>query len=236
MDHHEAEGYLLDFASGALDGSVRNAVISHVENCVDCRAWLETYDLFAGKPATHQGSDHPDSELLSRCAVCLEELNEPENLMLREHLEGCVSCRHEVKLVREAVQSARPEAPCSTRTVLPRPSYPWWRLVAAACVAGLALGLFFAAETRNPERAGVRFNDSEIGIDERRQPRPDASVEEIFEKELGGTRLIEVEGSLALNRVRIKDGARITIFAGDVVAFGNGFQIGPQTRVTVGVN
>ena len=236
MDHHEAERYLLDFASGALDRSVRNAVIAHVENCVDCRAWLETYDLFAGRSATDPGSDHPNSEFLSLCTVCPEEINEPENSTLREHLDGCASCQREVKLVREAVQAARPEVPCSTKTVLPRPSYPWWRLAAAACVAALALGLFFAAETRNPERAGVRFNDSEIAIDERRQRWPGASVEEIFEKELGGTRLIEVEGSLALNRVKIKNGARITILAGDVITIGNGFQVGSLTRVTVGTN
>jgi len=41
----------------------------------------------------------------------------------------------------------------------------------------------------------------------------------ITEEEINGTRVIEAEGSLTLSRVKITDGAKVTIFAGDVVAW-----------------
>ena len=62
----------------------------------------------------------------------------------------------------------------------------------------------------------------------------DSIREEISDTEIEGTRLIEAEGSLTISQVRIKDGARVTIHAGDSVAFGNGFQVGPETRVSIG--
>jgi hypothetical protein len=58
---------------------------------------------------------------------------------------------------------------------------------------------------------------------------------EISDRVIEGTQLIQAKGSITISHVRIKDGARVTIHAGDGVAFGNGFQIGPETRVSIGV-
>ena len=64
--------------------------------------------------------------------------------------------------------------------------------------------------------------------------RPDVPPAEFSEPEIEGKRLIESEGGLVISRTHIKGGAEVTIRAGRSVAFGNGFQVGPQARLAVG--
>ncbi len=140
MDHREAKRHLLDFVAGDLDQGTRNAVTSHVERCVDCRAWLETHDLLASASEVDSSSDHPDSELLALCVVRPEEGNKPGRAAVRRHLESCARCRREMELVRDAVLDARPEVARPSGAIHPKPSHSWWRLAAAACVVAVAFG------------------------------------------------------------------------------------------------
>ena len=235
MDHREAKRHLLDFVAGDLDTRSRSAVTSHIEECVDCRAWLETHDLLASASEMDSSSDHPDSELLALCAVRPEEGNEPGRAAVRRHLESCARCRREIELVRDAVMEARPEAAGPAGAIHPKPSPSWWRAAAAACVVAVALG-WLTVETRRPGHVDSRPNDTVMTMDELLQTRPDFPGEEISGVEIEGTRLIEADGNLTLNQVKIKDGARVTIRTGGVVAFGNGFQIAPQAQLIVEVS
>jgi hypothetical protein len=64
----------------------------------------------------------------------------------------------------------------------------------------------------------------------------EAPLELFSEAEIDGIRLIETQGDLVISRTKIKDGAQVTIRAGESVAFGNGFQIGQRVRIAVGGN
>ena len=64
------------------------------------------------------------------------ELSEPKSLLLEDHLNECSSCRREVKIARDGVETALP---------VPYPSTGWsrkaWLGLAAAAVVLVALGL-----------------------------------------------------------------------------------------------
>ena len=233
MDHREAKRLLLDFVTGDLDQRSRSDVTSHIEECVDCRAWLKAHDLLAAAAEENPTGEHPDSELLSLCAVRPGEEDEPGELEVRQHIEDCESCRREMDLVRSALLEARSENADSVRTRHPIPLYPWWRVAAAAFVVAVAVKVFLPVETRHPEDVDLGQNESAATMDEVSRFQPGSPGAIISDEEIEGVRLIEADGSLTLSQVKIKDGARVTIRAGDVVAFGNGFQVGPEAQMTV---
>ena len=237
MDHREAKGLLLDFVVGDLDQNLRSDVTSHIEACVDCRAWLETHDLLATGSEVGPSSEHPDSEFLALCAVRSAEEDEPGVRKVRQHIEECESCRREMELVRSAVLEARPEGAGSAGKRHPNPSFSWWRAAAAACVVAVAVKVFLPGDTtRRPGHIGVQQTDTTITADELLHAWRGSPGEVFSEDEIEGIRLIEADGSLTMNRVKIKDGAKVTIRAGDAVAFGNGFQIGTKAQVIVEVS
>lgn len=230
MDHREIEDYLPDFAAGDLDESTRVAVSAHVDRCADCRSWLETYEtLFAGM-SQREENQHPTSEILALCITRPEEDYEFGGADLDHHLDDCEDCREDLERVGDAVRAARP-SPTPAANISPfRVAPSWWR-VAAAGVVGVGIGSLLMFGTVGFDQPRIEVSDRSSGLDGRGN---DSSREEISDAEIEGTRFIEAEGSLTISQVRIKDGARVTIYAGDGVAFGNGFQIGPETRVSIG--
>jgi hypothetical protein len=233
MDHREIEGYLPEFAAGDLDEATRATVASHVDQCGDCRAWLETYEtLFAAMPRREE-YQHPASEILALCVTRPEEEYEFEGANLDHHLNDCEDCRKDLERVGDAVRAARPSPSSFAHTSPSKLASSWWR-VAAAGIVGIGIGsllIFGTLGVEQPDTLPFEVSDLSSGSDGR---GADSAREEISGTEIEGTYLIEAEGSLTISQVRIKDGARVTIHAGDGVAFGNGFQVGPETRVSIG--
>ena len=233
MDHREAKSLLLDYVAGDLDQKSRSAMTSHIEECVDCRAWLETHDLLAIASEVNSIGNHPDSELLSVCAVRPADDYEPGMIEVREHLETCESCRREMELVHRAVLNSRPEGERLARDRHSIRSYSWWHVAAAACVVAVAFKVLLPVGMRHPGAVGFEPNETSVTMDEMLRLHPGSSEVWISEEEIAGIRLIEADESLTLSQVKIREGARVTIRSGDVVAFGNGFQVGPGARLTV---
>ena len=114
MDHREIEGYLPDFAAGDLDEATRVAVAAHVDQCADCRSWLETYEtLFAGM-SRREENQHPTSEILALRITRPEEDYEFDGADLDHHFNDCEDCRQDLERVGDAVRAARP-SPITSR-------------------------------------------------------------------------------------------------------------------------
>jgi hypothetical protein len=235
MNHNEVAGLLLDLVDGRLDERTQSAVHRHIEGCADCRAWLDTLLLLESPPEVARRDDHPRSEDVALCAVRAEEEFEPDRAELRRHLESCPKCRHELNLVRAAVRDARPVPAQLTRPAASTGGFPVWRLAAAAAFGALAIGTLLVAGFWRAEPVdGGGSTIAATGAGGSFETRPEWQTEEFSEPEIAGTRLIEADGGLIFSRTRIDDGADVTIRAGEVVAFGDGFQIGSQARVAVG--
>ena len=235
MKHREAEALLLDLVEGRLHGHTREAVQRHVDQCGECVAWLDAYQILAGPPSPAQVHRHPDSGLLALCAVRPDELFESDRADLRRHLEICPQCRHEMDLVGAAVGDARPTSTQTTRLAPPWRGSRVWRLAAAAAIGALAVGALLVDGLRRGEpvvdgASTVTATATGGSLDAPSERR----TEQFSEAEINGTRLIETDGGLIFSRTRIDDGAVVTIRAGETVAFGDGFQIGSQARVAVG--
>jgi len=214
MDHREIEGCLADFAAGDLDEATSADISLHIENCAECRSWLETYESLFAEMSRREENQHPTSEILALRVTRPEEEYEFDGADLDHHLSACEDCRQDLERVGEAVRAARPSPTPTANTPLFKVARSWWR-VAAAGIVGIGIGSLLIFGT--------------LGIDQ-----PDNELFEISDTVIEGTHLIETEGSITISHVRIKDGATVTIHAGDSVAFGNGFQVGPETRVSVG--
>jgi hypothetical protein len=235
MNHDEAAGLLLDLVDGRLDERTQSVVDRHIENCAECQGWLDTQQLLKRAPAVARRDDHPSSEDLALCAVRAEEEFEPDRADLFRHLDSCPQCRHELDLVREAVRDARPSPVQLGRPTRSATGFPVWRLAAAAAFGALAIGTLLVAGLWRAEPVdGGGSTIAATGAGGSFETRSGWQTEEFSEPEIAGTRLIEADGGLIFSRTRIDDGANVTIRAGEVVAFGDGFQIGSQARVAVG--
>ena len=128
--------------------------------------------------------------------------------------------------MRNAVVEARSESETEHPVPSARPdsSLAWWQLAAAACILAVAVKVIVPYTTLYLEPDIPRPRDIAVKIEETEQPRTGALGTTMSEEEIGGTRIIQAEGSLTLSDVKIMDGARVTIRANEVVAFGNGFR------------
>jgi len=214
MDHREIEVCLPDFAAGNLDEATSANISLHIEKCAGCRSWLETYESLFAEMSRPEENEHPTSEILALRVTRPEEEYEFDGADLEHHLSACEDCRQDLERVGEAVRAARPSPIPAANTSPFKVARVWWR-VAAAGIVGVGLGslLMFGR----------------LGVD-----KPEIELFEISDTVIEGTQLIQSEGSITISQVRIKDGATVTIHAGDSVAFGNGFQVGPETRVSIG--
>lgn len=236
MDHREASQRLLDYVGGRCDESTRQEVASHIEACEECRAWVEIHDLLASALERIPAEVHPDSHALAVYGLQPDTLDASESSTIRRHIESCAACREDLERVRGAVLEARSAA---DRGLEQRPATPmtaWWRIAAAACVAGVALWLADPFESRPHDVVSSQAQEVATSTAGSADSTSDLQQVELSEMEIEGVRHIASEGTLTLSRVKIMDGAQVTIQADHGVAFGDGFQIGSRTQIAVGAN
>lgn len=236
MTHREARVYLSELGAGSLEQATEEAVASHVTECGTCRAWLGTFELLAGESRAEDELDepHPEEDLLALCAIRPEEIYEPDREELRSHLERCPTCRRMVALVSSAVCRARPLGSTGQSRSAPReaPSPIWSRRLVAGLVVGLlgsalflSLLVFDRFATELPALAMARSVAASWSSDE--------SAEQLADLELATTRSFSSDRKLTVSNVILKPGADVTFRGGDVIAFGDGFQVESGARLRV---
>ena len=218
MGHDEARALLPQLAGGEIGKADERLLRRHLEECADCRSWLETWSLLADSLAPAEAeAGHLSSDQIARLAASRELLAESEPAALEEHLGECEDCRRLLELTREALTGGRKERrkPAVTSWLKPsRLALPM--RVAAAAALVLALGLIFMPR-RAPEVAGIA----------------DRNDREIADTVLRGTQVIEAEGSLTARGVTVESGGEVTLRASETVILENGFSVGSGASLTV---
>ena len=186
------------------------AVERHLEGCGECREWLETYrSIAAGLGSDRADLDaHPSSAALASLAAEGDgRTGDPATL---EHLGACPSCQELVAVTRSAITEAD-GAPAADRKALGR-----WAALAAAALLLVALGIALSVERGAGEPQRVEAADYRIS---------DVS--------LSGVRQIEAARSLSVSSVQVEHGARVRFRAGQRVALGDGFSVGPEADFAI---
>ncbi len=235
MNHRDAEKYLVDFAEGVLDGPLLEDLTSHVQGCRDCQEWLEAFEIMASPARLSSESEHPSSHLIALCAVRSEEEFELDRSDLRQHLDRCGKCRSEIEMLKAALDQARPAVESSEARRPAVSAGQWWKAAAAVGLLGIAIAALLGPSLRDGERpddVSPMIANTALANPGGGPGLPDTKFEEA---EINGERLIESDGSLTFSETKINAGAVVTIHAVETVAFGNGFEVGPRTRVEVGV-
>lgn len=238
MKHNQAKLYLAELAMGELHGDLEARIGSHVKNCERCRNWLGTSKLFAETQARQfVPSEHPGTELLALCAVRPEEIYEHDREGLRAHLGQCATCRQEVETAGAAIAEARPDPrrsePAPAANVLMRTRPQLW-LAAGLAALALAATLWFVPQlARRADVTADWQRSTPVPVGQRDEA---TEVEELSGRELAGANVIQAEQDLKVTDVRVMSGASLDIRGGDRVSFGQGFQIGPSARLSVGTS
>jgi len=231
MKHRDAQEHLVDYAEGALDGPFLGDLTVHVQSCPDCQEWLEAFDIMASSARLGAESEHPSSHLIALCAVRTEEEFELDRSDLHQHLERCGTCRSEIEMLKGALNQARPVVEPFEAQRFAGAVGQWWKAAAAAALVGIAITALLGPSFRHSERP-----DGISSFDGSAQTHARLPNTEFSEAVIDGERLIETDGTLTISKTKINAGAVVRIQAVQTVAFGNGFEVGPQTRLEVGVS
>lgn len=233
IKHAEAIEHLDEFAVDALDEGLQQSVACHVRECAVCQSWLEAHELVGA--ALDGSHEHPSSEELALCATRPYEEFEPDHEHIRRHLEMCATCRADLELLRGALEHARPTPTVDRR---PRPTraglHLRWAAAAAtlgalAIAGALTVGMLHRAGTGSePTGAPEQGRTAAIG-----SPTSAPRVSQLQDAEISGEEVIQTDEKLTIERLKIKDGATVTIRAAGTVTFGNGFHVEPGARMTV---
>jgi hypothetical protein len=213
MNHREATLLLADLADGALEDRQSADLEKHVADCESCREWLSTYQFLGAALApvgSLRKSEHVSSELVAETATAAGDEFEHWSAAERDHLESCDSCRRDLALARAALSDRRVEP------ALAQPSHPIWKSswkVAAAVLLVVGISGSLA----------LRLN----------RPQPAAEDVLLAEQSLQGSQRIQAEGMVTATDVQVSQGARIVMQAGDVVAFGDGFEVASDADLVV---
>ena len=239
MRHTEALTLLSDFAADSLDPSRRAAVTEHVDGCAHCREWLADYRALSDALGSVPGNPeaHPDSELLAAWAIQTGDLDDAVRERLEHHAASCPECRRVMDIVPEAVFEAkrpliRPNRPSRLRGPARRRTLR--RLALAAGLAVLLLGagsLLMHSGTGQSRPVGATHTASAAASTP--QGPSDHHLSGI---ELEGTHLIQAARQLTLTDVKVASGAKITLRAGEKIAFGDGVQIGSGSAVAIEIS
>lgn len=232
MRHREGRLLLGELGTGILEPDIEKAVTDHVTGCRTCGEWLDTFTLFANGPGMSGAGaeDHPDVDLLALTAIRPEEPDEPDRQHLRRHLEHCASCRRIVAAVGTAVRQARPQSanlltfmPAASRRIfLPRPAV--LAAAAALLVCTILLGLF--AVSRSATGTFSVSPDLASG-------GPADTIDALHAVEFDDSATVRSAKGLHVSDVVLKNGADVTITAGEAVAFGDGFRVESGARLKV---
>lgn len=238
MKHDQAKLYLTDLVAGELDADLEASVRAHTDTCDRCQNWLDTCKLFTeAQTSACAADDHPETELLALCAVRPEEIFEHDREGLRAHLEQCSICRQDVEVTGAAVAEARPDPRVAETVpvvgVLMRAQPQWW-LAAGLAALAVAATLWFAPHlAKSGDVTADRQRSEPVPVGQRDEA---TEVEELSGRELAGANVIQAEQDLKVTDVRVMSGASLDIRGGDRISFGQGFQIGPSARLSVGTS
>jgi len=110
-----------------------------------------------------------------------------------------------------------------------------WGLLAAG-LSAVAMGLaVYLSLVSNPWSNPSRSQESDSGVLAEATGVGADGTEELSNLELEDSRVIETDRRLMVTNVKVKAGARITFRAGEVAAFGDGFQISDGGAIIVEV-
>jgi|GEM_PF-5050514 len=98
----------------------------------------------------------------------------------------------------------------------PRAGFPGWGLLAAGALIALAAFLWTA-------RSADQGSTLSAGSD-------------LYEETIEGEMAIQSDDVLNMSSVRVAEGSRVTLTAGDVVALGDGFHVGNGTDLTIALS
>jgi hypothetical protein len=114
-----------------LDGETKSTVEAHLASCSECRAWIETYDLFS-EALSDSVERHPSSAAIASFAIEAERLAPADLTRVSTHVRGCDDCSRELEATRGAVAMHQP----------PRRGFS---VTHPAFIAALAAGVLLAA-------------------------------------------------------------------------------------------
>ena len=206
MTHENLQASLPDFAAGALSEDRCLAVEEHVTACAECREWLETYRLL--ETALTPVADHPAAEELANCAL-FSELD----VELDAHLATCASCSEEIEISRAAVAFARDEGDAEG-TVGWSPRVSGRQLALAAAILLAVIGTPLLTNRLSTPAAGTENY-------------------ELSGKNVSGVTTIVADSSITAAEMEILSGAEVTLEAGEVVTFGEGFSVGADASLSI---
>lgn len=209
MTHERIQESLPKLAAGTLEKGQRHELEEHVSACAECREWLETYRLL---DATLTPTEtHPQADNLARFALQADADDE-----LDAHLASCGECRREIELSRRAVAFARDGTDLQRASGLQawwRPAITGRRLALAAAVLLVTVAAPFL--TWRLARPAVHENYDLSGTD------------------IGGVTTIAANSSITAAQTEILSGAQVTLVAGNVVAFGEGFSVADGASLAI---
>jgi predicted anti-sigma-YlaC factor YlaD len=215
MNHQHATRLLSDFAERTLEPELSAQVEKHLDDCHECREWLEIYSLLHETPDCAR---RVPGELLANYAVDENWLDQAGRDMVRAHLGVCENCRDEIELVRTALAAARQQCSADkTHKQMSVISIVPPRKVAVAAALVIAV---LAVATVTIFR-GIPW------------VRPEQRVQNLT---ITGDRVLEGDGEVVIASTQVAAGANLTIHAGDIVVFGDGFSVQNGASLVVGTH
>ena len=216
MGHDEASALLPRLAGGELGKADERLLRRHLEECSECRSWLDTWSLLSQSLAP---ADHLSSDQIARLAASPELLAESEPAALEEHLDRCQECRQLLGVTREALAGGRKERRL--------PAAAGWLSRFELAPSKLAVSVRLAA-------AAALVVAAVLLLMPHGPPEPTVGTDrEIADTVLRGTQVIEAEGSLTARAVTVEPGGEITLRAADTVILENGFSVGSGASLMV---
>ncbi len=206
MDHSRASGLLTQYVSEDLEPHRHRAVEEHLERCENCRSWIDTYRLLAESLSveTVSATAHLSSQEVAIFALAPHELDEAARANCETHVHSCGVCREEVEVVTAAVSEARAGRNLPWRRLV-RVEWPGVSRAPLAWAASLVLlvGVLVIGQSMSQKAETLHLSG------------------DVFhgEKIFRGQKVVLVEGA------KVSSGATVTLQAGDVVAFGEGFSV-----------
>jgi hypothetical protein len=213
VNHHDATRLLSGYAEGALEPALARQMEQHLEDCDDCRDWLETYSFL------NDGLDcarSAPSELLAQYVVDEGRLEETQRDIVREHVAACGACKEELEAIRSALEAARHKQPAHTikrALSMISAAQPRELAIAAALVLTVLAATTFTVFRGSPWMRSEQQSQEQM---------TDAGA------------ALEGDETIVIASTRVYDGANLTIHSRNTVVFGEGFSVASGATLVVG--
>ncbi len=216
MEHDKASTLLSAYAAGELAPDRKPKLEAHIQACVPCREWVDTYRFFQdslGGQCAEEKRLHPSCGEIAHFISSTQSLDRERYGEILDHLEECETCHAEVELGRCAVADSRSGA--GWRTVLPLARLNLPRVPRRALAAGLVASLIGLAFLVAPKLS---------------RPSEDLLLSGRL---IEGRQVLEAQRALMADSSHIESGADVRFRAGEAVAFGEGFSVGSGVDLVV---